>query len=109
MEDLLLFRQLCPPHILILFLFSAETLVSLTIPTILAALFDQTAFQRTASAKSEKAAVRGHIYGGLLLIVMAIIPPLLGMYGIALFPNVDPASVFIDLFFIASLLSLVHF
>lgn len=79
--------------------FSAETLVSLTIPTILAALFDQTAFQRTASAKSEKAAVRGHIYGGLLLIVMAIIPPLLGMYGIALFPNVDPASVFIDLIF----------
>ena len=77
--------------------FDIETLVSLTVPIILACLFDQTVFQRTASAKSEKAAVQGHIFGGLLLIVMAIVPALLGMYGLALYPDVAPASVFVEL------------
>ena len=77
--------------------FDMETLVSLTVPTILAALFDQTVFQRTASARSEKAAVHGHLISGILLIVLAIIPALLGMYGLALFPGVAPANVFVEL------------
>lgn len=68
--------------------------VSLVIPTITASIVDQTVFQRLASAKDEKTGTWGHAFGGLIMIGIAILPTLIGMYGAVVHPEVPAASVF---------------
>ena len=44
-----------------------------------------------------KTAQRSYFISGLITVTIAMIPPLLGMYGMVLFPNDPPASVFMRL------------
>lgn len=74
-----------------------ETFVQLTVPTVIFAQISQFCFQRFASADSERSAVWGHVLGGALLIPLALVPALLGMYGRVLFPGVPDGEVFIHL------------
>ena len=55
---------------------------------------NQIAFQSVASAKSVNAARGGYLLAGLLLIPIAMIPPLLGMFGRVLFPDLPAEEVF---------------
>lgn len=77
--------------------FGSEALVSMTAPIILASAVNQIAFQSVSSAKSLKAARGGYLLAGLVLIPVAFIPPLLGMFGRMLFPDVPTERVFVTL------------
>ena len=77
--------------------FGAEFLVSMTAPIVLASSVNQISFQSAASAKSLKSARGGYLLAGLTLIPVAFIPPLLGMYGRALFPGIPAENVFSSL------------
>lgn len=70
---------------------------SMAAPIVLAGAVNQIAFQSAASAKSVEAARSGYLLAGLALIPIAFIPPLLGMFGRTLFPNLPPESVFTTL------------
>lgn len=74
--------------------FSGEFLVMLTVPTILSSLNSQHTIQRTASAKSERDAVLSHIIAGLLMIPIALVPALIGMYGRSFYPDTPIAEIF---------------
>ncbi len=77
--------------------FDSEFFVSMVVPTATVSLVSQGIYQNISSAKSERAAVWGYLIGGLFLIPVALIPPLLGMFGRALFPQAAPAEVFMAL------------
>ena len=77
--------------------YDPETFVQLTVPTLVFAQISQFAFQRFVSADSEHSARLGHVLGGLILIPLAMIPTVLGMYGRVLFPSGPDGEVFIDL------------
>lgn len=77
--------------------FGAEFLVSMTAPIVLASSVNQISFQSAASAKSLKSARGGYLLAGLTLIPVAFIPPMLGMYGRALFPGIPAENVFSSL------------
>lgn len=77
--------------------FDTEFLVEMVFPLIFASLVYQGAFQTIVSAKTEKTAIRGYTLSGLCLIPIALIPPLLGMFGRALFPSLPSAEVFMEL------------
>lgn len=77
-----------------LFAMDAETLVMLTVPTVTSCIVSQPIFQRISSAKSERGAVRSHLIAGVLLIFIAFIPVLLGMYGKSFFPALPTSELF---------------
>ena len=74
--------------------FNSAIWVSMVIPTITAAFVDQSVFQRLGSAVNQKASKWGHVAGGLLLIPVAFLPPLIGVYGQAIFPDAASSTVF---------------
>ena len=73
--------------------FDSEFLVSMAVPIILAGGVNQISFQTITSAKSLRAAQGGYLLAGLVLIPVAFIPPVLGMYGRALFPELSADQV----------------
>lgn len=77
--------------------FGPEFFVSLTLPTIFATLINQGMFQRLVSAKTEKIAIRGYLLGGLVIMPVALIPPMLGMFGRALLPEAEPSAAFMQM------------
>lgn len=68
--------------------------VAMVIPTITVAFVDQSIFQRIASAKDEPTAKWGHVIGGLIMIPIALIPVLIGMYGQTAFPGAESSAIF---------------
>lgn len=74
--------------------FDSTLWVAMVVPSITVAFVDQSIFQRLASGKSLKASKWGHIIGGLLLIPIAFLPALIGMYGQAVFPEAQASAVF---------------
>lgn len=74
-----------------------EFSVSMAAPIVLAGAVNQIAFQSAASAKSVKAARGGYLLAGAALLPVAFIPPLLGMFGRVLFPELPAESVFTTL------------
>lgn len=74
--------------------FSGEVLAMMTLPNILSHIVSQLTIQRIASARSEKDAVHGYLLGGLLLLPVAFIPALIGIYGRYFFPNGASAEMF---------------
>ena len=74
--------------------FDSALWVSMVVPSITVAFVDQSIFQRLASGCSEKASCLGHVIGGLVMIPLAFLPVLMGMYGKALYPEAASASVF---------------
>ena len=77
--------------------FDSEFFVDMVAPTAAVSLVSQGIYQNVNSARSEKTAVRGYLISGLLLIPVALVPPLLGMFGRMLFPTAAPAEVFMEL------------
>lgn len=77
--------------------FDGEMWVSIAVPSILSGMVAQGVFQSVVSAKEEKAATRGYVISGLILLPIALIPALLGMFGRVLFPDLPAASVFMQL------------
>lgn len=77
--------------------FGLETIVKYTVPTILAAAVSQGMFQRVASARTEKAAIHSNILAGLLLIPIAFIPVILGMYARCFYPEYSAERSFVVL------------
>ena len=77
--------------------FDSEFFVAMVVPTATVSLVSQGIYQNVSSAKSEKVAVQGYLISGLLLFPIALVPPILGMYGRALFPEVAPTEVFMEL------------
>ncbi len=83
-----------PAASLNLFSGDGEFIFSMAGPIVLASAVNQIAFQSVASAKSVNAARGGYLLAGLLLIPIAMIPPLLGMFGRVLFPDLPAEEVF---------------
>lgn len=58
-----------------------STILVYVIPTAMAMLTDPCAYARIVSAKSEKTSFVAHILGGLIIMPIAFMPALIGMYG----------------------------
>ena len=77
--------------------FDSEFFVDMVVPTATVSLVSQGIYQNISAAKTEKVAVWGYLISGLLLLPVALIPPLLGMFGRVLFPAAAPTEVFMKL------------
>ena len=71
-----------------------EFIFSMAGPIILASAVNQIAFQSVTSARSVGSARGGYLLAGVLLIPIAFVPPLLGMFGRVLFPELPAERVF---------------
>lgn len=74
--------------------YDLATWMLLVIPTSLSALTDQTAWQRTNSAKSARVSKISFILSGLIIIPLSIAPVLMGMYGHIRFGSTGNAAFF---------------
>lgn len=86
-----------PARSLHLFAQDGEFLFSMAGPIVLASAVNQIAFQSATSAKTARTAQGGYLLAGILLLPIALIPPLLGMFGRTLFPELPAAEVFTQL------------
>lgn len=73
--------------------FDTETFVMLLFPAMLYGLVSCSSFQRTISCKNEKTAFWAPILGAVASTPYAVLPVLIGMYGKALFPDADGATI----------------
>ncbi len=69
----------------------------IVVPTVLYGFLSQPSFQRVHSCKDEATAWKSTLYAAILLIPISFIPPLIGMYGTAMFPGVPDGVVFIKI------------
>lgn len=74
--------------------FDSKTFVLILVPTTLYGIISQASYQRVAASKTEKVAVGAPLWGGLLLIPVAFLPVIIGMYGKALYPDLPNGIVF---------------
>lgn len=86
-----------PPSSFQLFNIKPETWVMFVAPTILNTLLDQTCIQRANSAKTEKIAFWGHIFGSIPCFLLAFIMVFLGMWAGSLYPEATTGSALIVL------------
>lgn len=77
--------------------FDAEKLVSMLVPVTLLSLIGQANYQRILSARSERVSIVSQILSGIVVLSVAMLPPLLGMFGRTLFPEAEPSTVFMEL------------
>lgn len=77
--------------------FSGEKLVATLVPTATFGMIAQGMFQTTVSCESARTAKLGYLISGLMLIPIALVPALLGMFGRVMFPDLPAASVFMEL------------
>ncbi len=77
--------------------FGSEFFMATVAPIILASPVNQMVFQCTSSARSARTARGGYALAGLVLLPVALIPPLLGMFGRMLFPGLPASGVFMEL------------
>ena len=73
--------------------FDGATLFAMCVPTAIYGLTSGACMQLTASSNSKKSAVGGALVGAVLVAVVTFFPVLLGMYGAAVFPEADSASI----------------
>lgn len=73
---------------------TSTELIMILVPTTLYGLISQPSFQRVRASKTEKIAIAAPVVGGLLLIPIAFLPVLIGMYGRVLFPEAAMGVVF---------------
>jgi len=73
--------------------FGAEELIMLFLPSALNGLISGASFQRTSSCKNEKVAILSPIFAAGLLVPFVVLPVIMGMYGKALWPDVDGSIV----------------
>lgn len=79
--------------------FDAETLLWMVVPTTVYGLISASAMQRAASAKTEKIAVQGAIIGAIGTAIFTFLPVVIGMYGHAVFPEVESSSILFTVMF----------
>lgn len=77
--------------------FDLEFLVSMTVPIILSSTINQSYFQMIVSSRSCREAQKGYAMAAVSLVVVALIPPLLGMFGHGLMPELKEQEVFTTL------------
>ncbi len=77
--------------------FDSELLVSMTVPVILMSTINQSSFQMISSSRSCREAQKGYTIAAACLVVVALIPPLLGMFGHGLMPELTEKEVFTTL------------
>ena len=80
-----------------LFSLDGDLLVSMAAPIVLVGAVNQLSFQSVTSARSLRTAQGGYVLAGLILLPTALIPPLLGMFGRSLFPELPADQVFSSL------------
>lgn len=73
--------------------FDLETLILMAGPGALCGLLSGPAWQRTVSCKDEKTAVRAPFLGAIGVLAFAILPVLIGMYGLAVDPAAAPKTI----------------
>jgi len=76
-----------------MFPLGAEAMIMLFLPSALNGLISGASFQRTASCKNEKVAILSPIFAAGLLVPFVVLPVLMGMYGKALWPDVEGSVV----------------
>lgn len=76
-----------------MFPLGTEAMVMLFLPSALNGLISGASFQRTSSCKNEKVAVLSPIFAAGLLVPFVILPVIIGMYGKAMWPDVDGSIV----------------
>lgn len=77
--------------------FDSETFVAMVVPTATVSIVSQGIYQNIRSARSEKTAIWGYLISGILLLPVALIPPILGMFSRAIFPDMEASRVFMEL------------
>lgn len=73
--------------------FDTETFLMMLVPSALIGLISGPSFQRNASCKDENTAFWSPIIGAVASLPFVIIPVIIGMYGKALFPDAESASI----------------
>ena len=91
--SLTLIKESLPAEYWKLIPFDSETFVMLLFPAALYGLVSCSSFQRTISSKDEKTAVLSPVLAGIVCIPYSILPVLIGMYGKALYPDADGATI----------------
>ncbi len=76
-----------------LFSFDAETLILMLVPTAIYGLTSGASMQLTASADSDKTAVRAPLIAAVFVALYTLMPVLLGMYGATEFPEAEASSI----------------
>lgn len=77
-----------------MFPFSPFEFSLIVVPTALYGFISQPSFQRISACKDEETAWKSPLYAGLILLPISFIPPLMGMYGRAFYPDLAPGAVF---------------
>ena len=83
-----------PPEQFSLLSLDPDAIASMTVPILLVSVVSQFSFQSITSARSMATARGGYALAGLILIPTALIPPLLGMFGRSLFPDLPADQAF---------------
>ena len=73
--------------------FDTETFVMMFVPTMLYGLISAPGYQRTAACKKEKTVVAAPIIAAVIIIVFALLPTVMGMYGKALWPDAEDSTI----------------
>lgn len=73
--------------------FELDTWVMMLFPSMLYGLISSASFQRNNSAKNERVAFHSAFWGAVVLLPYVILPVLMGMYGIALYPDAAPGTI----------------
>ncbi|MDR1730729.1 MAG: sodium:solute symporter family protein [Synergistaceae bacterium] len=72
---------------------STYQFLMILVPTTLYGFLSQASFQRVVASKDERVAVVSPFLSAALLIPLACLPPIIGMYGHAVFPDLQAGSV----------------
>lgn len=86
-------RAALPDSFFELIPFEIDTWVMMLFPSMLYGLISSASFQRNNSAKTEKVAFHSAFWGAIVLLPYVILPVLIGMYGIALYPDAAPGTI----------------
>lgn len=73
--------------------FDTETFVMMFGPTMLYGLISAPGYQRTAACKKEKTVTTAPIIAAVIIIIFAVLPTLMGMYGKALWPDAEDGTI----------------
>lgn len=72
---------------------STEQLLMVIVPTTLYGFLSQASFQRVVASKDEKVAVLSPYLAAVLLLPIAFLPVMIGMYGRAIYPDLSSGAV----------------
>ena len=86
-------REVLPSSFYELIPFEIDTWVMMLFPSMLYGLISSASFQRNMSCKDEKTAFHSAFWGAMILLPYVVLPVMIGMYGIALYPDAAPGTI----------------